>query len=300
MTEDIKCRETRVNVAESGFLIEFDFDYKSSNYYFSTDYNNWYFTFKYPDDDEMLQDNFNEAKEYMNRFETLLYSNDFKESRSYTQLIDEESFAKWYYQKNLLQMDECNRYYFKFDDTEDTKLKMGPLWDFEWCLGNACDRNAPEHYLENKLYFKQICKDEAFMKSVASVHAKYGEDIYSEVLKFYETLTDSLKESQAENFKRWDILNLPIALSKTPLGSWEKEVEFSKEFFITHYNWLDKVLSEYNTSIYELDVDKASDSHLIYNIYGQLIDGIPTTPGIYILNGKKYTLPNLLNHIYAQ
>lgn len=297
LTEDIKEGKSRIDVADSGFLIEFDFDYKSSLHYFATDHNNWHFTFKYPDDDEMLEENFNYAKEYMNRFESALYSDDFNKKRSYTEFIDEESFAKWYYQKNLLQMDECNRYYHKFDNTEEIRLKMGPLWDFEWCLANAGNREQPEHYLENKLYFKQICKDNSFMRSVVMIHAKYGKKIYSEILSYYDTLTELLRKSQAENFKRWDILNIKIALS-TPLGSWEKEVEHSKEFFIEHYEWLDMVLSKYSTSIDENNIDKQQDDVEIYNIYGQRINGIPNTQGIYIVDRKKYTLQELLRQFY--
>lgn len=44
LTEDIKEGKSRIDVADSGFLIEFDFDYKSSLHYFATDHNNWYFT----------------------------------------------------------------------------------------------------------------------------------------------------------------------------------------------------------------------------------------------------------------
>ena len=296
LTEDIKEGKSRVDVDDSGFLIEFDFDYKSSLHYFATDLNNWYFTFKYPDDDEMMEENFYYAKEYMNKFENCLYSDDFKEKRSYTEFIDEESFAKWYYQKNLLQMDECNRYYHKFDNTEDTKLKIGPLWDFEWCLANAGNRINPEHYLENKLYFNRICDDDQFMRKVALIHSKYGANIYSEILSYYDILTDSLKKSQEENFIRWDILDKEIALS-TPLGSWEKEIEHSKTFFIEHYKWLDNILSEYNTLINEIEEGKTKDNIDIYNIYGQRINGIPSKPGIYIIDRKKYTLTELLRYI---
>lgn len=295
--EDVKLGKSRVEVAENGFFIEFDFNYKNSLHYFATDYNNWYFTFKYPEDEDMIEENFNYAQEYMNRFETYLYSNDFNKTRSYTQFIDEESFTKWYYQKNLLQMDECNRYYLKYDNSEENKLKMGPIWDFEWCLANAGYRMLPEHYLENKLYFEQISKDDTFMRNVALIHAKYGEKIYSEIISFYDVLADSLKKSQEENFKRWDILDIPISLSTTPLGSWEKEIEYSKKFFIEHYKWLDDILSEYNTSVNGIKEDDIETFPNIYDIYGQRINGIPDTHGIYIMDGKKYTLPALLKYI---
>lgn len=299
LSEDVKRGKSRVDIADSGFLIEFDFDYKSSLYYFASDYNNWFFTFKYPDDDEMLEKNFNDAKKCMDEFEAALYSSDFMDTRLYTSLIDEESFAKWYYHKNLLQMDECNRYYLKYDDTKDSKLEMGPLWDFEWCLGNAGSRLSPEHYLENKLYFSQLCKDEEFMRTVALVHSRYGDKIYSEILSYYDILADSLKKSQCENFKRWDILDLPIALSTSPLGSWEKEVEYSRNFFINHYEWIDRVLAKYlhDSDVVEIESGKPSASCDIYNIMGQKLYSLPCVDGIYILDGKKYTLSTLLRYL---
>ena len=299
LTEDVKSGKSRVDIADSGFLIEFDFDYKSSQHYFATYYNNWFFTFKYPDDDEMLEKNFNDAKECMDMLETAIYSNEFPDTRLYTNLIDVESFAKWYYQKNLLQMDECNRYYLKKDDAQETKLQMGPLWDFEWCLGNAGNRISPKHYLENKLYFAQLCKDDEFMRSVALIHSCYGDKIYSEIMSYYDILADSLKKSQYENFKRWKILDLPIALSTMPLGSWEKEVEYSRCFFTTHYKWLDQELSKYllDTAIIEFEADKSNLSPEIYNVSGQKLNSVPEIHGIYIIDGKKFTLPALQKYL---
>ena len=48
----------------------------------------------------------------------------------------------------------------------------------------------------------------------------------------------------------------------------------------------------------ENNIDKQQDDVEIYNIYGQRINGIPNTQGIYIVDRKKYTLQELLRQFY--
>ncbi len=292
LTEDVKRSTERVNIADTGFLIEFDFDYASSVHYFFTQHNEWAFTFKYPDDDDVTETEISYVEDFMNRFEEALYADDFKVTRSYTNLIDEESFAKWYYQKNLLMMEECNRYFVKDDNTDQTTLKMGPLWDFEWCLGNFRDHVPAIHYLENKLYFKRMCTDPEFMKRVALVHQKYGAAIYSEILDFYDVLSDSLQRSQALNFQLWDLLGKPIAYSYVGFDTWEEEVQYSKNFFITHYRWLEEQLKPYlsGDGITETVCRDYHQEDGIFAIDGRRLFTAPQQNGLYIRNGRKYLI----------
>lgn len=290
-TENVKRSNERINISKDGFIIELDFDYLSSVHYFSTVINNWYFTSKYPEDDEMIESVFNYAEQYMNDFEKALYKPEFPSDRSYTSYIDETSFAKWYYWKNLLQMNECNRYFFKYDNTNDSKLKMGTLWDFEWCLGVGPDvtseRPFTNYHLKNKLYFNRLYKDPLFMAKVAEIHKQYGDKIYSGVLDFYDELSDSLSLSQAENFRRWPILDKPVGWAYVPLGSWQNEVNCDKQFFINHYEWLNNTLLPYLTGITEIKYSTGKVSDSFYSLDGRIVRNSSLSKGIYINHGRK-------------
>ena len=293
-TENVKRSSERVNISNTGFIIEFDFDYLSSFHYFSTLTNDWKFTPKYPEDDEMIDSIFNYAEQYMNDFEEALYKPEFPIDRSYTSYIDETSFAKWYYWKNLLQMDECNRYFYKYDNTDNTKLKMGTLWDFEWCLGVGPgvkdERPSNNHYLESKLYFNRLYNDPLFMAKVAEIHQQYGDKIYYGVLDFYDELSDSLSLSQAVNFQRWPILDIPIGWAYVPLGSWENEVVCDKQFFINHYHWLNETLLPYSTGITEKESHTNQISDFLYSLDGRKVGTHSLSKGVYISHGRKYVV----------
>ena len=187
---------------------------------------------------------------------------------------------------------DINRYFVKDDNTDQTPLKMGPLWDFEWCLGNFRDHVPAIHYLENKLYFKRMCTDPEFMKRVALVHQKYGAAIYSEILDFYDILSDSLQRSQALNFQLWDLLGKPIAYSYVGFDTWEEEVQYSKNFFITHYRWLEEQLKPYlsGDGITETVCRDYHQDDGIFAIDGHKLFTAPQQNGLYIRNGKKYLI----------
>ena len=288
-TENVKKAPGRVDISDTGFLIEYEYSRSSSQYYFTTLVNNYIFSPKYPEEEDMIDSLFLYAEEFMNEFENRLYLQGFREGRKYAELIDEDSFAKWYYQKNLLQMDECNRYYAKYDNTDNSRLFMAPLWDFEWCLGVGPDvrgeRPSNNHYFVNKLYFQEICSDSLFMKKVSEVHRQYGERIRSTVIAFYNQLKDSLALSQQENFKRWPILDKPVYWAYVPLGSWEAEVECDLQFFLNHYEWLDQQLEKYISGVTELSHEPFQTDN-VYLLTGQRVGKIPH--GLYVRNNKKY------------
>ena len=88
-------------------------------------------------------------------------------------------------------------------------------------------------------------------RTLTEIHQQYGDKIYYGVLDFYDELSHSLSLSQAVNFQRWPILDIPIGWAYVPLGSWENEVVCDKQFFINHYHWLNETLLPYSTGITE-------------------------------------------------
>ena len=292
LTESVKVSDTRVQLNDTGFLIEYDTHYAQANYYFHTQTYNYPIAFKHPDNN-IDANLYTYTKQYMDAFEQALDETDFLTTRHYADYIDIQSFAKWYYQKNVLQMEECNRYYQKADTTANSRLCMGPLWDFEWCLGIGLYydsiRPNPNHRMENKLYFRQIAQDPVFMAEVAKLHVKYRDAVRDSVLNAYDQLTEQLAISQAENFKLWPILDKQVSIGAYPLGSWEAEVACDRQFFLNHLDYLDKILLPYlPTNISNpANVEDGFSSPIIYTLSGQRVDSQHLTKGIYIINGKK-------------
>lgn len=290
LTESVKVSDNRVQLGETGFMVEYDTHYYQADYSFHTGVFNYPIAFKYPDnnlDTAILE----YVCRFFNEWEGALHASDYLETRHWSDYIDIESFAKWYYQKNLLQMEECNRYYLKNDTTSQSRLCMGPLWDFEWCLGTGLYydsiRPNPRHRMENKLYFSRISKDSIFMGEVAKLHSIYRNTVRDSVLKMYDQLTTQLTYSQAENFKLWPILDKQVSIGAYPLGSWEAEVECDRQFFLNHLDYLDQQLSPYLPSHLSVHQKNQSKTNSIYTLSGQQIAPHHLRKGIYIMNGKK-------------
>ena len=70
-------------------------------------------------------------------------------------------------------------------------------------------------------------------------------NITDDILKYIDETTWLLKKSQELNFKRWDIMNIRVSVGGIPLGSYDKEVECDRQFFINHMNWLSDEISKY-------------------------------------------------------
>ena len=93
---------------------------------------------------------------YYQRFEDAAFAEDGKnaDGESYTDLIDVESFAKYYdISEWTSNMDSgLTSTYFYLDATKDGKLYAGPVWDYDIALGNnsggrfGLDYNNPEMF----------------------------------------------------------------------------------------------------------------------------------------------------------
>ena len=246
LVESVRKGKHRINIDNSGFIIQYIYEsrLKHEPYFFVTDRYKAGYGFKYPDEEDMTEERINYATEILNEFERSLFEP--VRPREYADYIDLESFAKWYYQLNLMMMVECNLYFIKPDSLRDSRLYMGPLWDFDWSLGVGLyedeQRSNPNHQIISQYYFKRLAEDSLFMEEVAKVHKQYGPVVRTEVLRYFDELRDYLQKSQKLNYQRWDTLNERVSIGAFPLGSWEAEVACDRQFFIDHYDYIDKYI----------------------------------------------------------
>ena len=246
LTESVRAGKHRIIVSSSGLILEYLYPERvvEEPFYFITKSFHLGYGFKYPDEDVMTEERVEYAADLMDRFERQL--TDSNSVTGFTDFIDLESWAKWYYHLNILMQREYNIYYVKYDNTDNSKICLGPLWDFEWSLGVGYDdgkeRPSKDHYLVTEKYFRKLVESPLFMAEVAKIHRQYGKRVREGVLRYYDKLSDYLRKSQELNFKRWPILDERISVGGYPLGSWEKEVACDRQFFIDHYDYLDNLL----------------------------------------------------------
>ena len=246
LTESVKEGKNRIRVDKTGFLTEYIYPDRidEEKVFIQTIDSGYYYKFMYPDEKDITAQRVQYADDLMNRLERSL--NRPSKPHEFADIIDVKSWAKWFYQQNLLMLEECNMYMVKYDDTDNSRLAMGPMWDFDWCLGAGyyygTERPNPNHHLVSTHYFRKLAADSLFMAEVASLHRQYGYKVREGVLKYYEELRERLRLSQELNYQRWPILNERISIGAYPLGSWEREVECDRQFFLAHYEYLDHIL----------------------------------------------------------
>jgi hypothetical protein len=145
---------------------------------------------------------------------------------------------------------DTNPYIVKEDMTNHSKLSMGPVWDFEWSLGigwyDGSRPRPPEYFVVyTDFYFHRLLQDAAFATKVKQMWAACHSSITRDILQHITYVQNEIMRSQKLNFQRWDILNVRVSVGGIPLGSFEKEVECDRQFFINRMNWLATVINNF-------------------------------------------------------
>jgi hypothetical protein len=254
LTSQVEINESRVNIAApsaaditGGYLFELD-SRLDADFSFRTSAKNTPFTFKDPDAPTTAQ--YNYLKNYVNETEQSLYGANWKDPvNGYAKYIDAESFMRWYFVnetiKNQDSWDFSSIYYYK---NVGGKIGMGPVWDFDISGGN-CDYSPSklptDWYTRYGVWMVQLVKDPAwnfkFRAMWANARQKETKQIFDDIDKYAK----ELKLSQAQNFKRWPILDIYVYPNAVFLGTYDKEVAYFKDFMTQRVAWIDANINSF-------------------------------------------------------
>lgn len=136
LMESVDTAEARCNVSDSGYIVEMDAYWWNEPLYFTTplcENRPAKLTFKYPDSDDISESSpeYKYIKQYITDYENVLFGNTDGNINDY---IDLESFVKWQMTHDILASYDSggsNMYITKYDNTSGSKLKAGPVWDYD-------------------------------------------------------------------------------------------------------------------------------------------------------------------------
>ena len=249
LVEHVKQDSARINVSKStGYIIERDFFYLQEPKWFVTN-NGYGYSFKHPDNEDITQEQFAYIENYMNEFESILASGEFSNvEKGYQKYIDINSFVRWFLFQNIILNLDTNLYITKYDNTANSKLHMGPVWDFEWSMGiggwYSGTRPYPANgFVYNNWYYEKLLTDTAFVQALQALWNAHKTTLRQEVLNYIAAARREIYESQKVNFRRWNILNTTVSMGGIPLGSFDAEVDCDVQFFINRYEWLDSAIN---------------------------------------------------------
>jgi hypothetical protein len=182
-------------------------------------------------------------------FEQALWARDWSETSGYPKYIDVDSFVDYYIVQELTKNVDGNLRKSSFITKErGKKMEMYHLWDFDITLGN-CGYfwgevgNGPENFwIKLDKWYPHLFEDPAFVKKV--------QDRWNELMPEFSKIPDFIDEqvlyldkAQKRNFQVWSIWESVDWIGFPSLGSYEKEVEYLKEFYTERLQWLDRELN---------------------------------------------------------
>jgi hypothetical protein len=246
LTEGIARGTHRVDIPKNGYLIERDGYYMQEPVWFETP-RGYGYSFKHPDTDDLTETQLNYIREYMTELETVLASDGFSDpAGGYAKYLDTGSFVRWFLFQQILANMDTNVYLTK-EDNGDSKLSMGPVWDFEWSIGIGWYdgvRPRPANYYvweSSAFYYDRLLQDPAFTAEVKKQWQQIN--VMQDILRHIDETKEMLEQSQVLNFQRWDILDTRVGVGGVPLGSYEREVACDREFFANHMHWLESAVA---------------------------------------------------------
>ncbi len=190
------------------------------------------------------------VKSLFESFEQALWAKDYSQTSGYPKYIDVDSFVDYYIVQELTKNIDGNLRKSSFITKErGKKMEMYHLWDFDLTLGN-CGYfwgnvgNGPENFwIKLDKWYPHLFADPAFVDKVQKRWNELKPE-FDKIPEFIDEQTFYLAKAQERNFKVWSIWESVDWVYFPSLGSYEKEVDYLKEFYTKRLEWLDTELNK--------------------------------------------------------
>ena len=242
--------KNRVNIGDEGYLIEIDTDANNridpddiifKPTIWSSIHKDGVFNIKDPNI-EYDSEEFKFIENYINQFESTLYSDDFNNpDTGYKSYIDDDSLIDWFLINEIAKSVDARWYssiYFSYIPGE--KIKMGPIWDFDLSYGNLNYSDAQHtdgfHVKQNN-WIDRLYQDGEFVEKVKNRYSYYYSKL-GDIKNKIDEFAKYIDKSQKANFERWDILGVYVWPNPVYDLTYEQEVERLENWIEERMNWL--------------------------------------------------------------
>jgi len=194
---------------------------------------------------------------YMRDFENLMASSTYADSTTgYPARIDVDAFADFFLLNELSKNVDGYRlstFLNKDRDSNDGRLVVGPIWDFNLAFGNAdyyngaqfsgfqVDFSIPQDTWQVPFWWGRLLEDEAFQGRLRSRwdHLRAGPLQSDSLFAFLDTQVALLEEAQVRNFVRWPVLGLYVWPNAFVGQTYAQELTYLKDWLLQRLAWLD-------------------------------------------------------------
>lgn len=245
LTETVKRNEKcRIDVDETtGFISELDTywwneDVNVESSLLQKSSNRYRFTFKYPDSDDITQEQLGAFKTYIDSLDVSIING------TYPLFIDVESCARWLLAHQLLGSKDgagSNVYFIR--ENNQSKFRMGTLWDFDSSFGiqGSFIPIMGMHYFKQLLYSSP---NKALAREMIKIWNSEKEQIIGELTNFCcalegSELASAIGKSTKANLQRWH---------GNTLDDMETTLDKLQEWFSEKSREIDELLPTLNTT----------------------------------------------------
>lgn len=189
-------------------------------------------------------------------FERSLMQPDFSDLKNgYRRWIDVNSFIDNFIINELTKNADGYRlstYFYKDRDSENKKIIMGPIWDFDISCGNSKENGgrdpigwqfqnpSSEHFVP--FWWARFMQDPVFKKQLIARYLELRKTAldFKLIIKLIDKNVSLLHEAQERNFKQWPILGKNVWPNPLPTGAtYQDEVSYLKQWFKDRLTWMD-------------------------------------------------------------
>ncbi len=271
LIEKIKRDKNRVDIAKlnpgeisgddltGGYIIKIDKQTGNSGPTWRSELGGIYFQYEYPKYDEIVPEQKEYIKSYIDVFEQALISDHFMDSEfGYRKYMDESSFVDFFIINEISKNVDgyiLSTFFYKDKDSNGGKLTMGPVWDYNFSFGNANYRDAfltdgfQVSINPSPWWWNRLLQDPTFIGDIRNRWYSIRENQFSNetIIAIIDSLSLLLEESQQRNFERWNIIGRDIWPNYYVGESYEDEIDFLKTWTLGRLQWLDNNLYSWNS-----------------------------------------------------
>jgi len=222
------------------------------------EYDGTWYQYHYPEPDDIVYEQKDYINNYITDFELLVASESYNDpDTGYYDQVNIESFIDVSLMSEISKNVDAYRlsaYMYKDKDSEDGRLTMGPIWDYNLAFGNAnyyaggdpvgwqmnVDLGGDPYKIP--FWWYRIWDDETFRDAFNQRWQELRQTVFSEeyIMNMIDSTIAVIADAQVRNFQRWPVLDEYVWPNAYIGGSYENEIDYLTDWITARLDWMDE------------------------------------------------------------
>lgn len=265
----LTAKDTTGNSLTGGYIIKIDKTTGNNNGGWTDTFpinpgspNRVYMQYDYPNGDDLTNKQKNYIQDAIYKFEKALASSSFMNTstgyRAYADINSMINFSIINEISNNADGYRLSSYFYKDQNSKNSKFIMGPVWDFNLSFNNDAgyyshdntiwQYNSPDAVATAPFWWRRVVQDSNYMKSYYCRWNDLRKNQFSlvRIRKFIDSMYKTIEEASYRNFERWPILGKYVWPNPQPYSLSEREdLDSMYSYIEKRVHWMDSVLNIY-------------------------------------------------------